>query len=105
MKKIILLLSIFMLVTLSACTSSIHMSQVDVDTISPDELNRGTIIEIEKSQKNILGFVYNTHYADQAYAELLQRCPSGTAIVNVEYLTNHGLLSWTDKIRIKAVCH
>jgi hypothetical protein len=81
------------------------MSQVDVDTISPDEFNRGTVIEIEKSQKNILGFVYNTDYVDQAYADLLHQCPNGTSMVNVEYLTNHGFLSWTDKIRIKAVCH
>jgi hypothetical protein len=105
MKKLLLLLSIFMLGTLSACTSSIHMSQVDIDSISPDERSRGTVIEIEKSQKNILGFVYNTNYADQAYAELLHQCPNGTSMVNVEYLTNHGFLSWTDKIRIKAVCH
>ena len=93
-----------MLMTLSACTSSIHMSQVDVNNMSPDELNRGTVIEIEKSQKNILGFVYNTYYVDQAYAELLHQCPKGTAMVNVEYLTNHGFLSWTDIIRLKAVC-
>jgi len=90
---------------LSGCTSSIHMSQVDVDSMVSDEGTLGTIIEIEKSQKNMLGFVYNTNYVDKAYAELLHQCPSGTAIVNVEYLTNHGLLSWTDKIRIKAVCH
>jgi len=81
------------------------MSQVDVDSSTPDERNRGTVIEIEKFQKNILGFVYNTHYADQAYAELLHQCPNGTSMVNVEYLTNHGFMSWTDKIRIKAVCH
>ena len=90
---------------LSACTSSIHMSQVDIDRISPSEVNRDTVINIEKSQKNILGFVYDTNYADQAYVELLNQCPKGTAMINVEYLTNHGFLSWTDKIRIKAVCN
>jgi hypothetical protein len=80
------------------------MSQVDVDSISPEELSRGTIIEIERSQKNILGFVSNTDYVDQAYTALLSQCPNGTTMINIEYLTNHGFLSWTDKIRIKAVC-
>lgn len=89
---------------LSACTSSIHMSQVDVGSNSQKELEHGKIIAIEKSQKNILGFVYNTGYVDQAYIELLQQCPTGTAMINVEYLTNHGFLRWTDKIRIKAIC-
>jgi len=104
MKKLILLLSMFMFVMLSGCTSSIHMSQVDVDSMVSDEGTLGTIIEIEKSQKNMLGFVYNTDYVDKAYAELLHQCPNGTSMVNVGYLTNHGFLSWTDKIRIKAVC-
>ena len=104
MKKHLLLLSLFILVMLSACTSSIHMSQVDVGSNSQNALNNGKIIEIEKSQKNILGFVYDTNYVDQAYTNLLQQCPRGTAMINVEYLTNHGFLSWTDKIRIKAIC-
>jgi hypothetical protein len=80
------------------------MSQVDVGSNSANELEIGKIIEIEKSQKNILGFVYDTNYVDQAYKNLLLECPNGTSMVNVEYLTNHGFLSWTDKIRIKAVC-
>jgi len=104
MKKLFLLLSLFMLMMLSACTSSIHMSQVDIGSNSQNQLVGGEVIEIEKSQKNILGFVYNTNYVDQAYTQLLLQCPNGTAMINVEYLTNHGFLSWTDKIRIKAIC-
>ncbi len=100
MKKPFVLL---MAVILSACTSSIHMSQVDVET-SSNEFDSSQVIEIEKSQKNILGFVYDTNYADQAYKELLFQCPDGTSMINVEYLTNHGFISWTDKIRIKAIC-
>ncbi|OUR80996.1 hypothetical protein A9Q75_08920 [Colwellia psychrerythraea] len=101
MKKLFLLLTVAML---SACTSSVHMSQVDVGSNSANELELGKVIEIEKSQKNILGFVYDTNYVDQAYKNLLLDCPNGTSMVNVEYLTNHGFLSWTDKIRIKAIC-
>jgi hypothetical protein len=100
MKKLFLLLNVVML---SACTSSVHMSQVDIgNNYNEDDI--GKIIEIEESQKNILGFVYNTNYVDQAYKNLLLQCPSGTSMINVEYLTNHGFLSWTDKIRIKAIC-
>ena len=99
MKTLLLLLMVLMM---SACTSSVHMSQVDVG--SNNELKVGQMIEIETSQKNILGFVYNTDYVDQAYKKLLVQCPRGTSIVNVEYVTNHGFLSWTDKIRIKAIC-
>jgi len=82
------------------------MSQVDVDvdSNSQNQLENGNVIAIEKSQKNILGFVYNTDYVDQAYVDLLQQCPNGTVMINVEYLTNHGFFSWTDKIRIKAIC-
>jgi hypothetical protein len=101
MKKLFLLLNVVML---SACTSSVHMSQVDIGSDSYNEDDIGKIIEIEESQKNILGFVYNTNYVDQAYKNLLLQCPSGTSMINVEYLTNHGFLSWTDKIRIKAIC-
>jgi hypothetical protein len=79
------------------------MSQVDVGN-SKKAFNHDEIIAIEKSQKNILGFVYDSNYVDQAYAELLQKCPKGTTMINVEYLTNHGFLSWTDKIHIKAIC-
>ena len=101
MKKLILLLTVAML---SACTSSIHMSQVDVGSNDANKVEVGQVIEIEKSQKNILGFVYNTDYVDLAYKKLLVECPNGTSMINVEYLTNHGFFSWTDKIRIKAVC-
>ena len=101
MKKLFLLFSVVML---SACTSSIHMSQVDIGSNTYNENAMGEIIEIEQSQKNILGFVYHTDYVDQAYKNLLLQCPSGTSMINVEYLTNHGFLSWTDKIRIKAIC-
>ncbi|MCJ8318344.1 MAG: hypothetical protein MJK12_01835 [Colwellia sp.] len=100
MKKLFLL---FWPVMLSACTSSIHMSQMNVAS-NHSEFESDEVIEIEKSQKIILGFVYDTNYVDQAYNKLLLTCPNGTSMINVEYLTNHGFLSWTDKIRIKAVC-
>jgi hypothetical protein len=101
MKKLFLLLNVVML---SACTSSVHMSQVDIGSNSYNENDISNIIQIEESQKNILGFVYNTNYVDQAYKNLLLQCASGTSMINVEYLTNHGFLSWTDTIRIKAIC-
>jgi len=80
------------------------MSQVDVGSDDANKVEIGKVIEIEKSQKNILGFVYDTDYVDLAYKKLLLECPNGTSMINVEYLTNHGFFSWTDKIRIKAVC-
>lgn len=90
MKKLFLLLTVAML---SACTSSIHMSQVDVGTNNQQELASGKVINIEKSQKILLGFVYDSNYVDQAYQQLLLQCPNGTSMINVEYLTNHGFLS------------
>lgn len=101
MKKLFLL---FSLVMLSACTSSIHMSQVAIEEKRINEFENGQLISIEKSQKNILGFVFDTNYVDKAYDSLLKQCPQGTSMINVEYLTNHGFMSWTDKIRIKALC-
>jgi hypothetical protein len=84
------------------------MSQIDIESNHGSHSERdsldGKVIEIEQSQKNILGFVYDTNYVDKAYERLLNQCPNGTSMMNVEYLTNHGFLSWTDKIRIKAIC-
>ena len=50
MKKILFLLMFTLLAMLTACTSSIHMSQVDVGN-SKKAFNHDEIIAIEKSQK------------------------------------------------------
>ncbi|GAM63383.1 hypothetical protein JCM19232_1530 [Vibrio ishigakensis] len=52
----------------------------------------------------VMGFAFDTDYVDQAYAQVLEQCPTGASMVNVEYVTDHGFLHWTNKIRVKALC-
>ncbi|MCW8328554.1 hypothetical protein MD588_07010 [Photobacterium sp. SDRW27] len=101
MKKLLVLPLVLLL---GACTSSIHMSQVSGTTNKSIAESSQNLVQIEKSQHVIMGFAYDTDYVDAAYQELLTQCPSGTSLVNIEYLTNHSFLNWTNKIRIKAAC-
>lgn len=102
MKHLLLCLSIL----ITGCTHSIHMSHMsDISANSPAAINLDKhIIEVRSEQKVILGFAFDTDYVDQAYQELQQKCPSEIIAVNTQYSTSHGFLSWTNKIRMKAVC-
>ncbi|MEZ9704315.1 hypothetical protein AB4308_07785 [Vibrio breoganii] len=98
MKKLILLLPFF----LAACSSSVHMSQVSNDPSV--HLNNPQTVEVETSQTVVMGFAFDTDYVDDAYAQVMQQCPTGASMVNVEYVTDHGFLHWTNIIRMKALC-
>lgn len=101
MKK---LLVIPLIMILSACTSSVHMSQLSGNTNNATHAP-SHIVKIEKKQHVIMGFVFDADYADEAHQALVEQCPKGASLVNTEYITNHGFMSWTNKIVIKAVCN
>lgn len=98
MKKLV----VFLPLLLAACSSSVHMSQVSqnpsVQVTNPQSM------EVETEQTVVMGFAFDTDYVDDAYSQVLQQCPTGASMVNVEYVTDHGFLHWTNKIRIKALC-
>ena len=102
MKKLLVLPLVLLL---GACTSSIHMSQMSGQLNKTVIESSSNLVQFEKSQHVVMGFVFDTDYVDDAYQELLTQCPNGTSLVNAEYLTNHGFLNWTNKIRIKAICN
>ncbi|GEM81338.1 hypothetical protein VSU01S_35830 [Vibrio superstes NBRC 103154] len=78
------------------------MSQVTRD--QNVQLQSPHTLEVETAQTVVMGFAFDTDYVDDAYAQVFEQCPSGASMVNVEYLTDHGFLHWTNRIRIKALC-
>ncbi|EAP95692.1 hypothetical protein [Vibrio splendidus] len=99
MKKLVIISPLL----LAACTSSVHMSQV-----SQNPNIQGTYIrtiEVATEKSVVMGFAFDTDYVDQAYTQILERCPMGASLVNIEYLTDHGFLHWTNKIRVRAACN
>ncbi|MCL9782295.1 hypothetical protein M9194_12745 [Vibrio sp. S4M6] len=99
MRNLILL---FIALFLTACSSSVHLSQVNSD---PNiHLKSPKMVEVETSQDVVMGFAFDTNYVDKAYTQIMERCPTGASMVNVEYVTKHGFLHWTNIIRVKAQC-
>lgn len=59
----------------------------------------------QAEQSTILGFVTQTDYVNVAFDELQQKCPQGTVTgINTRYSTSHGFFSWTNKVRMDALC-
>lgn len=86
------------------CTHSIHqqhVSDMDADLVQTDDVK--TLV-VTAEQSVVLGFVFDTNYVDQAYAQLRQQCPGRIAAVATQHSTSHGFLSWTNKIRMEALC-
>ncbi len=106
MKHIILVLLI--LAAVVSCTHSIHSSRSTGYTDANGKnvpLQRTSRIAVSKKKDVILGISYNTNYVDDAYEELLSRCPDGEIVgVQVRHYTNLKFLSYTDNITIQARC-
>ena len=96
---------IFILLTLSACTYSIH--QVHVSDFKPyAPFEDGKIIKANSEQFVVMGFVYDTNYVDRAYRELVAKCPKKPISgITTQYSTSHGFFSWTNKILMQGLCH
>ena len=88
----------------AACTHSIH--DVYVSSFDPyREYQNGKYIEARTEQHTILGFVRDTQYVDQAYADLNAQCRSGEIRgIVTQFSTSHGFFSWTNKILMKGYC-
>src|SRR5215467_9026903 len=61
-------------------------------------------IVAEGEQFVVLGITQNTDYVDKAYAVLLNECDGDIVGVNTRYSSSLGFLSYTNKIRMEALC-
>ena len=102
MKKILLLLSLGMIVTLTGCTHSVHQSHMG--DFLPRKQKGARFISVESQRKVVMGFIFDTNFVEDARQKLMDSCKSEITGVNTQYITSHNFLSWTEKIRIKALC-
>lgn len=102
MKNTILLLSLTLGIALSACTHSVHQSHMG--DVLPGKQRGGRFFTVEAKKKVILGFNFNTDYVEEARHKLLAACSSEITGVNTQHITSHNFASYTEKIRIKAIC-
>lgn len=102
MKKIYVLFLAFGLWGLSGCTHSVHQSHMG--DFLPRKQKGARYFTVEAQKKVILGFNFNTDYVDEARRKLLAACSKQITGVNTQYITSHNFASYTEKIRIKALC-
>lgn len=101
-KKNLVLLLVFAGL-LSGCTHSIHFSHMS--DILPNKQKGARFINVEATRNVILGFNFNTNYVEEARQKLMAACPNAEITgINTKYITNHGFASYTDRIRIRALC-
>ena len=62
-------------------------------------------VSVEANQNVILGFSFNTDFADEAYQNLLNSCPNGRIInVSARHSTDLGFLAYKNKMVLTGTC-
>ncbi len=87
----------------SGCTHSVHFSHMS--DILPGKQKGARFINVESKRNVILSFVFNNDYVEDARQKLMAACPNAEITgINTKYITSHNFASYTDKIRIRALC-
>lgn len=90
---------------LTGCTHSIHLAHVSDFSPTFKEYNKGQLVKAKSEQFTIMGFVADTNYVDEAYHQLIARCPGGSIQgITTEYSTSHGFFSWTNYVEMQGLC-
>ena len=86
------------------CTHALH--QYHAGDLEPfDAKSDFQRVWAESEQFVFMGFVTETNYADEAFAQLQSKCPSGKITgIHTRYSTSHGFFSWTNRIRMTGFC-
>ncbi|ASP37747.1 hypothetical protein CHH28_03240 [Bacterioplanes sanyensis] len=91
------------LLLLGGCTHSVHLHHVsDVEPTLGQQ--PATTLEASGEQSVVLGFAFDTQYADDARRQLLQQCPGKLTAISTRYSTSHGFLHWTNRIHLTGLC-
>lgn len=98
------ILSLSILISLVACTHSVHL--VHVGDFKPyQKITSGKRIDAKAEQFVVLGFTQETDYVNLARAELMKKCEGGTIQGPMTRIsTSHGFFSWTNKAYMQALC-
>ncbi|MBC7533748.1 MAG: hypothetical protein H7318_19445 [Oligoflexus sp.] len=101
MMRFMILLGI--LITAPSCAHSIN--QVYVGSMDASaRFGKGKWVEVETSDRVILGFQMDTNYVDNAYAELQEKCPGRLSQVTSEHITSYLFLSYRQRLLLKGLC-
>ena len=88
---------------LGGCTHSIHFSHMS--DVLPNKQKGARYINVEAQRTVFLSFVFNNDFVEVARQKLMAACPNAEITgINTKYITSHNFASYTDKIRIRALC-
>jgi hypothetical protein len=89
---------------LSGCALGLLKSVHDYQVLEYSG-KKGAPLVVEKAQNVILGFQFNTDYANEAHSELLRKCPNGIIDrIAVKHWSELGFFAYKNRIKIEAVC-
>jgi hypothetical protein len=95
-------LALTLITLVGGCTHSVH--QYSVSATTPVQWDRVRPIVVQSEQQVILATSEYT-MLDEAYRKLLASCPRGDVVnVRLKRWTDHGFLSWTQKLRLEGGC-
>lgn len=99
-----ILLIALMSLTFAGCAHSIHQVHTS-DFVPMAELESGKVVRGYAEQFVVLGFVYETNYVNQAYADMQRQCPRGQITgITTQISTSMGFFSWTNKALMQGLC-
>lgn len=103
-KLLFKLFAVASLVVTVGCAHSVHV--VHVSDFSDRKLSaERKEISSYAEQFVVLSFVGNTDYVNEAYDKLKSQCQGGEVTgISTQYSTSLGFFSWTNKIRMEAIC-
>lgn len=89
---------------LASCTHSTHF--VHTSDFSPTyrAYAQGELVTAKADQFVVMGFVGQTDFVDQAYRELMSKCPGEIQGITTQYQTHHGFFSWTNEVLVQGLC-
>ena len=88
---------------LGGCTYSVHQAAIGGEEGLPAGA-RVHLIEATASKHVVLGIGGETDYVDLAWNALLEQCPGEIVAIETRYSTEHGFLSYDDKMRMTGLC-
>lgn len=101
--RLFLVLPVLVL-SFAGCAHSVH--QAHVSDFGPyASVESGEVVKGYAEQFVILGFIGQTDYVNQAYANLMQACGDGRITgITTQMSTSLGFFSWTNKALMQGLC-
>lgn len=92
------------LLLLAGCTHSVHLVNFS-DFPKDASWQHAKLVKAKAQQFVIMGFVFDTKYANNAYSDLQKQCATGSIYgISSKYYTDHGFFSWTNNLEMQGYC-